>query len=445
MRKRMLLRGILTAALTGAILLLCACGQKNRGPESDSLPDSAAEITTTALTETQTETQTETASVQPETTGRTMESYAAVTDDDPSAYQHRNYSGTEAGGDEEHTLPTVETVHTTVPAESVPRKTTAAQTTSQTAVTTVTTTVPMSARVTEMNRLVKNYKRNCAVLLTAADGTVLYSYQPDTAISGASLIKLPYVYFCCQQLSAGVRTLQDSVTYTSSWYHGGSGIIRKNGYNKTYTVAQLIDYALRYSDNVAYDMLVYLFGMQGFNDMVRDWGFSVQIGATHFPPVTARFMTAAMMKMQAASQYGKCWQIAWDALTGSVQSYVRDTLGITGTAVKYGLISTQYHETCYIPGEVPCTLVILSGAVNYKPDVSFVQNVSRTAKAMIDCYAAQLHAETTTAAETETAQITTTETAAETAAAEQTETAAAIPETTALPENTETTAEETAG
>ena len=157
-----------------------------------------------------------------------------MTDDDPSAYQYRNYAGAE---EPEVTLPTVQTVRTvrttarttarTIAATAKRTGSTAPSTTRTTAKTTVTTTAPRAARVTEMNRLVKNYKRNCAVLLTAADGTVLYSYQPDTAISGASLIKLPYVYFCCQQLSGGVRSLSDKVTYTKSWYHGGSGIIQQ--------------------------------------------------------------------------------------------------------------------------------------------------------------------------------------------------------------------------
>jgi beta-lactamase class A len=304
------------------------------------VPDTAAPAETTV---------THTTAVSTES-AMTVQTYAAVTEADPSEFQHRNYSGGTADpNEEEQTLPTVVTVRPTVSTTRSTTRRTTAQTTRGTAgtgaetaksttttTTTTTTTVPLSGRQAEMKKLVRSYKRTCAVLMTAQDGTVLFSYQPDKAISGASLIKLPYVYFCCVQLSGGVRSLTDSVTYTADWYHGGSGIIRKNGYGKTYTVAQLMDYALRYSDNVAYDMLVYLFGIKGFDDMVQSWGYSVSISASRFPPVTAAFMTAAMTKMQAASALGGCWQIAWDALTGSVQSYVRDTLGISGMAVKYG-------------------------------------------------------------------------------------------------------------
>ena len=428
MGRRTIIGSVLLAAMTAAILLLFSCGTnaQNSLPEPDSLPEITADETTTttettATETTTTETVTETVHTVTETTVTTAETFAAVTDDDPSAYQYRNYGDAEEE-EADVTLPTVATVPQTEPvdadAQPVTSPSTVTQTTASTTLkTTTATTSPLDAGIAEMNRVVKSYTKNCAVLLTADDGTVLYSYQPDTLISGASLIKLPYVYFCCQQLSGGVRSLQDSITYTSDWYHGGSGIIRHNGTGKTYTVANLIDYALRYSDNVAYDMLVYLFGTQGFNDMVRSWGYSVSIGTIRFPAVSASFMTAAMTRMQAASQDGECWEIAWDALVNSEQSYIRDTLGIPDVAVKYGNIPAQYHEACYIPAEMPCTLILLSGANNYIPDVTFVQSIAKAAKMIIDGYTAKLHALTETTTETTTTETTTTAAETETTAA----------------------------
>lgn len=435
--KKTPLNGLLLTVLAAVSLLAAGCRQarnETSRPEQEALTLSVAEQTGTTAEAAPETTVTTAAETETETT---VQTFAAVTDADPSAYQHENYAGGEDDPDdpdEDVTLPTVQTVRTTAAAVKTTAQTTRTTakktvTTAKSTVTTVkttkttavtTTTAPnLSALKSSLDKTVKAYKRNCAVLLTAADGTVLYSYQPDTAISGASLIKLPYVYFCCTQLSGGVRTLNDTVTYTKSWYHGGSGIIRKNGYNKTYTVAQLIEYALKYSDNVAYDMLVYLFGTAGFNQMVKSWGFSVSIGASRFPAVTARFMRTAMEKMKAASDNGKCWQIAWKALTNSEHSYVRDTLGISGMAVKYGSISAQYHETCYVPGEMPYTLVILSGAVNYKPDVTFVQNVARAANKLANAYAVSIRPPETETTVTETSDTTeTTTTAADTTAAE---------------------------
>lgn len=454
MTRRFLCTALLLSLLAAA-MLLCACGSAGQSESEPDLQTALHTVTdvTTDVTDTTAPAETTVSRTTAVTTeaDKTVETFAAVTEADPTEFQHRGYAdATDDPNEEEHTLPTVVTVRTTVRTTA---RTTTAQTTRRTGTdtakstattittttTTTTTTVPLSGRQAEMQKLVKSYKRTCAVLMTAQDGTVLFSYQPDKAISGASLIKLPYVYFCCVQLSGGVRSLEDSVTYTADWYHGGSGIIRKNGYGKTYTVAQLIDYALRYSDNVAYDMLVYLFGIKGFDDMVKSWGYSVSISASRFPPVTASFMTAAMTKMQASSAQGGCWAIAWDALTGSVQSYVRDTLGISGVAVKYGSISAQYHETCYVPGEMPYTLVILSGAVNYQPDVTFVQNVARCAQQIAACYEDMIFTQPTTTTTTET-----TTTTGTTTAASETSTGSALTDMTAFPAEpaqTETTAE----
>ena len=454
---RFSLKGLFLSAMTALCLLAAGCSRLDTEPSS--VPEPAVSVTE----------QTDTTVTTAETTETevTMQTFAVVTDADPSEYQHRNYSSDPDDPDdpeEEITLPTVQTVTTAKTTRTTARATqSAAQTTrsasagttqsasagttARSTVTTVkttksttvtTTTAPnLSALKSSLDKTVKAYKRNCAVLLTAADGTVLYSYHPDTAISGASLIKLPYVYFCCNQLSGGVRSLNDTVTYTKSWYHGGSGIIRKNGYNKSYTVAQLIEYALKYSDNVAYDMLVYLFGIDGFNQMVKSWGYSVSISASRFPAVTANFMRTAMEKMKAASNNGKCWRIAWSALTNSEHSYVRDTLGISGMAVKYGSISAQYHETCYVPGEMPYTLVILSGAVNYKPDVSFVQNVARAANKLADGYAISLRPP-----ETITTTTTTTTTTETTASATETESESTPASSVTVPDPASTSAEE---
>lgn len=248
-----------------------------------------------------------------------------------------------------------------------------------------------------MNTAIKKYKRDCAVLLYDLDGTVLYSYQAAKSIPGASLIKLPYVYFCCGQLDEGVHTLEEHITYTAEWYHGGAGIIRTQGYGKEYTIAQLIEYALKYSDNVAYDMLVHFFGTSGFNAMVGNWGYSVTISEnTRFPNVTADFMRTAMEKMAAAKSNGKCYKIAWSALCSSTQSYVRPVIGGSEVAVKYGSISERYHETCYIGGEHPYILVILSGASGYSPDAAFVKTIAGYAKALAEESRAQVTTTTTT-------------------------------------------------
>ena len=399
------------------LLLLSSCGAASR--------DDLAADTTVIITET---TETTAATVTTATTAatsKTTETTASVT---TAAQTETTVCSSET------TTASVSARAAVTTAPAVPPLTTAPPQT-----TVPVTTAPPDCR-TQMDKLIKKYNKNCAVLVYSMDGETLYSYHPDTAISGASLIKLPYVYYCCTQLSAGVRSLDETITYTSSWYHGGAGIIRLGGYGKVYTISQLIDYAMRYSDNVAYDMLVYLFGIDGFNAMVRSWGYSVSISQnTRFPSVTAAFMRTSMENMQKKSNAGECWRIAWSALVNSVKSYVRDTIGNgNDIAVKYGSIPAQYHEVCYVDGAHPYILVILSGATNYTPDVTFVQNVASCAQEIADAYAASLTTTTTTT--TTTTMTTTTTTTTTTTAATTVTTSITAPIAASSDTETETTA-----
>lgn len=471
-------------ALLSAAVMLCMTGCADSGADSVPVSETTAlTVQTTAATTVSTANSTETTGISTKafTTKNTSGTVSATTEtaviletapedaedappvaDEfiPDYAQYYEDDGEEYDYEEDPELPDwiedgdVEPEPPKQTSAVTKKATTAPRTGSVTAKTTA-VTVKSNAKPTnsvpEMDKIAKKYGSKCAVMLYSMDGTVLYSYNPNTMISGASLIKLPYVVFCCQQLEKGVRSLSESLKYTSSFYHGGSGIIRKNGYGKSYTISQLIDYALRYSDNVAYDMLVYLFGTKGFNDMVKGWGYSVSISAYHrFPPVSANFMRTAMEIMHAHANDAKCWKTAWQALNGSTVSRVREQLGTKNgqIAVKYGCIAAQYHETCYVDGDAPYILVILSPATNYKPDVTYLKNIAKTAAKIVNEHeAAKLTATTTTT--TTTTVTTTTETTTSTVATTtettaETDLSAVSADSTDIPkETTEMTAPET--
>ena len=448
----------LFALLSAAVMLLSAGCADNKNAENAvtettaAVTQTAAETTLSSVTETTAATKTaatktvtttaaETTAVSLETAAPDAEDAPPLEDEViPDYAQYYEDDLEDADYEVDPELPEgVEDYD--IPAAPAVTKATTAQTTARTTVKTTAKTTATTAAlnpaptdsVPAMEKIVKKYSSKCAVLLYSMDGSVLYSHRPDAMISGASLIKLPYVVFCCQQIEKGVRSLSDTLKYTSSFYHGGSGIIRKNGYGKVYTISQLIDYTLRYSDNVGYDMLVYLFGTKGFNQMVADWGYSVSISAYHrFPAVSANFMKTSMENMQEHCDDAKCWRTAWAALNGSVTSRVREQIGTAfPIAVKYGSISAQYHETCYIASDTPYILVILSPATKYKPDVTFVKNIAKTAVKIVNEHEeAKLTATTTTTVETTTTFTTTT--AETTTTVTTTETTCPLAETTTV-------------
>ena len=222
--------------------------------------------------------------------------------------------------------------------------------------------------VSDMDEFVRNYENFCEVHIRTLDGEELYSYNADKPLFSASLIKLPYAVFVCKELSAGKRSLDDTFVYTSDWWHKGTGIIRHGEDGTEYTIRDLLDYMLRYSDNVAYDVLVYYFGTDGFNSMMKEWGYDVRLGtpSPRWPDITALYMYDSMKKMALHSSDGEAWAVAWDALCGSTDIVSRPVLsdGENDVAVKYGQYQYVYHECCYVDGEVPCIFTVFTKATH---------------------------------------------------------------------------------
>ena len=250
--------------------------------------------------------------------------------------------------------------------------------------------------VSDMDEFVRNYENFCEVHIRTMDGEELYSYNADVPLFCASLIKLPYAVFVCQELSAGKRSLDDTFVYTSDWWHKGTGIIRHGEDGTEYTIRDLLDYMLRYSDNVAYDVLVYYFGTEGFNSMMKDWGYDVRLGtpSPRWPDITALYMYDSMKETALHSSDGEAWAVAWDALCGSTDIVSRPVLsdGENDVAVKYGQYQYVYHECCYVDGEVPYIFTVFTKATHGTYidedfiDADFVSQVAGLAETIVNEY-----------------------------------------------------------
>ncbi|MDE6833452.1 MAG: serine hydrolase [Ruminococcus sp.] len=240
--------------------------------------------------------------------------------------------------------------------------------------------------ISQMNNLVNNYPRECSVLLCAEDGRTLYTYHAKNLMYGASVIKLSYAVYACKQISQGVHSLDETMTYTSDWNYGGSGIIKNQPYGTKYTIRQLLEYTLKYSDNIAYFMLVNLFGKDGFNEMISEWGYDISITKeSSFTDVNADFMRTSMMKMHSYKDDGECWEVCWKALLESDTALIRDAVG-GDVALKYGIYDVVYHEVSYVESETPYILVVMTKIPSATPDKTFVKNVAVCADDIAEQY-----------------------------------------------------------
>ncbi len=255
----------------------------------------------------------------------------------------------------------------------------------------------VSANATEdMDKLTRSYESECAVMVFSEKNGVLYSYRSGQLLAGAGLIRLPYAYYLCTKIESGAYSLNATITYTEDWLRGkspeqtGAGVIKNDELGTKYTLAQLLDYFLRYSDNIAFDMLITTFGIDDFNEMLNAWGTDVTVTmANLFPSVTADFMQMCIQNLHRKVNTGESWNIVWDALLNSEQSYVRDALGGTVVA-KYGYIVSEnfrtYNEVCYCDNIQPYILVIMANQATSAIDKGFIQDVAVCADNLIDEY-----------------------------------------------------------
>ena len=126
--------------------------------------------------------------------------------------------------------------------------------------------------------IVKKYQRkypnmSIGVGIYSLDGTCGYQYNAYQLFNGACTIKAAYALYVCDYCDRNnIDITTEQLYYTSAAHHGGSGVIHDWGYNKWYTVEELLTYLLGVSDNDAMQLLTSKFSVSGFYDFIIPLG-----------------------------------------------------------------------------------------------------------------------------------------------------------------------------
>ena len=234
------------------------------------------------------------------------------------------------------------------------------------------------------------------------DLTVGYSieYCADEAYQAASVIKAPYVKYL---LASGVD-LDQKLTMKS--LQGGDGYIKDQPIGTEFTVGQLMEYAIRYSDNTAYYMLNQEFGFKEFNQYAKQLGIranaenncTLGLPTPRFGYLSARdvglyFEDIARYIEKGGERAEKLEK--WLTSTTADKQLVAAFKGVYTVAHKYGLqpnpgntYSQAYHDGGIVYATKPYVLAITT---RLEPDTEesnkFFADVART----IDGIHAELH------------------------------------------------------
>ena len=127
-----------------------------------------------------------------------------------------------------------------------------------------------------------------------------YAVDADRVYESASTIKAIY---CQYLLSAGVDMSQE-IPLSQSNRTSTSGKLRQEHIGSVFTVADLISYTIRYSDNMAYRLLFETFGCEGYNDYVTSLGLpGLSLSTSYeFNRITCRDLALGMAEIYNYSE-----------------------------------------------------------------------------------------------------------------------------------------------
>lgn len=109
-----------------------------------------------------------------------------------------------------------------------------------------------------------------SIYLETVDNTFSYSFYGDELKRTASSIKLPFIAYVMTLADKGEISLDTVLTYQQHNWLDGTGIIQFAEFGTQYTIKQLAEMTIFYSDNVAYLMLLDYVGEANFIQFLKE-------------------------------------------------------------------------------------------------------------------------------------------------------------------------------
>jgi len=188
------------------------------------------------------------------------------------------------------------------------------------------------------------------------------SYNDSQEIFTASTIKAPMAIYLYEQAEQGLVNLDEKLTYTSNYYNTGSGILKTKNFNTSYTIRELLSYAIIPSDNAAHNMLMDRFGRA---DMYNFWSqkgtTSIFKYYTNWGSTNANDATIYMKELY--DYYNTDTELANELMENFRSVTFKPLSGKNGSkniANKSGWTGSVFHDAAIVFDDNPYILVVLS-------------------------------------------------------------------------------------
>ena len=187
------------------------------------------------------------------------------------------------------------------------------------------------------------------------------TYNADQSIFAASSIKAPTDIYIWEMASQGKVNLDEMLTYTSSYYNTGSGVLKNNAFNTQYSVRKLLEYSTVTSDNAAHNMLMDKYGRENMLKFWQEKGTkTIFTEYTNWGPTSGHDAMIYMEELYnfyiSDDEYGNA------VMTNFINSYPKFLKGKNNykVASKSGWSGSSLHEMAIIFADNPYIVIALS-------------------------------------------------------------------------------------
>lgn len=250
-----------------------------------------------------------------------------------------------------------------------------------------------SSTFSRLNSLISNYRntygRTAGVYVINLKDGMTFSYNANKYIFAASTVKLPFEYYCYSQIANGKVSLNATKRYDERFRRGGTGVMKNYRSGGYWTMRTLLDYTVRYSDNVAYYMILEHFGHTGYNQMLKSHGFNTYINNyTKFGSVSPRLLATYWQKIyqNQKAKPTSVWNNLLTSAKNTTWSPIRSALGNKTVANKSGWATASFHDSGIVYGQNPYVVVVMTTGEGYNSDQTFVANVVKEVDKIITAY-----------------------------------------------------------
>ena len=252
--------------------------------------------------------------------------------------------------------------------------------------------VVSESRKNQIMNLINNYKstnKSSFVIMDIRSGAMI-SYNADWYVPTASTVKAPYIcYVLTEEIDKGNASMDDILVYKEEFYDAdGSGDIRFHEFGSKYTVKEVIEYILYYSDNVGYRMLQDHFGVENYNKWLKSLGCKTFVNgtSTKWGFVSARDSAKIWTEIYRYMYTGKYGDFFKKELLTTGYSPIRKNLGhLYDVANKFGGATVGWHDTGIVfKGDNPYILILLTDDSFEHADYNFQNGMIKQLNALHD-------------------------------------------------------------